>query len=51
MKFSQLIEYNVRNTFFFNNYPKNEAGRLVLDPFSFFKKALHEVKPLDLNKQ
>ena len=30
--------------FFFKNYAKNEAGRLVRDLFSFFKKALSEVK-------
>ena len=30
--------------FFFNNYAKNEAGRLVLDLFLFFEKALYEVQ-------
>ena len=30
--------------FFFKNYAKNEGGRLVRDLFSFFKKALSEVK-------
>ena len=38
MKFGQLIEYNKRNIFF-KNYAENEARRLVLDLFSFFKKA------------
>ena len=39
MKFGQLIEYNKRNIFFFQNYAENEAGRLVLDFFLFFEKA------------
>ena len=29
---------------FFKNYAENEAGRLVLYLFLFFKKALYEVK-------
>ena len=29
---------------FFKNYAENEATRLVLDFFLFFKKALFEVK-------
>ena len=34
--------------FFFKNHAKNEAGRLVPDLFSFFKRALYEVKANDL---
>ena len=43
MKFGQLIEYNMRNIFL-ENQAQNETGRLVSDLFSFFKKALYEVK-------
>ena len=43
VKFGWLIEYNVTNIFF-NNHTENKAGRLTLDLFLFFKKALHEVK-------
>ena len=35
MEFGQLIEYNKRN-FFFKNYAKNEARKLVHDLFLFF---------------
>ena len=42
MKFGQVIECN-RNLFF-KNHAENEAGRLVSDPFLFFKKAFYEVK-------
>ena len=35
MEFGQLIEYNKRN-FFFKNYAKNEARKLVPDHFLFF---------------
>ena len=42
MKFGQLIEYNARNILFKND-TENEAGRLDLDFFVFFKK-LSEVK-------
>ena len=38
MEFGQLIEYNKR-ILFFKNYAENEAGRLVLNLFLFFKKA------------
>ena len=38
MKFGQVIEYN--KIFFFENHADNEAGRLVPNPFLFFKKAL-----------
>ena len=34
MKFGQVIEYN---NIFFKNHAENEAGRLVLDLFMFFK--------------
>ena len=34
----------VREVFFFKKYAKNEAGRLISDPFLFFKKALYEIK-------
>ena len=30
--------------FFLKNHEENESGRLVLDLFLFFKKALYEVK-------
>ena len=30
--------------FFFENYPENEAGRLVAELFLFFKYAEYEVK-------
>ena len=43
MKFGQLIEYNNRNTFL-KTHAQNEAGRVVLDLFLFFRKALYEVK-------
>ena len=43
MKFGQLINIT-RETFFFKNHKKNEAGRLVPDLFLLFKKALYEVK-------
>ena len=43
MKFGQLIEYNEKNIFF-KNYAENEARRIVLDLFLFFKKAWYEVK-------
>ena len=42
MKFGQLKENNMRNIFLQKS--QNEAGRLVLDLFSIFKKALYEVK-------
>ena len=38
MKFGQLIEYNKRNIFL-QKLCRNGARRLVLDFFSFFKKA------------
>ena len=41
MKFGQVIEY--KKIVFFN-HAENEAGRLVLDLFLSFKKALHEIK-------
>ena len=44
MKFGQLIEYNVRNNFH-QNHGENEAGRLVVDLYLFFEKALRKVKP------
>ena len=37
MKFGQLIEYNVRNIFFLNGDGENGTGRLIPDPFLFFK--------------
>ena len=33
-----------RELFFFKNHAQNEVGRLVLDLFLLFKKALNEVK-------
>ena len=44
MKFGQLIQHNMRNTFFFKNQAENEAGILVLDLLLFFWKALYIVK-------
>ena len=43
MKFGQLKEHKVTNIFF-KNHAENEPGRLVPELFSFFKKALYEVK-------
>ena len=43
MTFGQLIEYNMRNGFL-QNHVETETGRLLPEPFSFFKKALYEVK-------
>ena len=43
MKFGQLIESTI-DIFFFKNHAENEAGRIVLDLFSFFWKTLYEVK-------
>ena len=34
----------IREVFFFKKYAKNEARRLISDPFLFFKKALYEIK-------
>ena len=34
--------------FFFKNHTENEAGRLVLDLFLLFQKALYEVKRIGL---
>ena len=30
--------------FFFKNYAENEAGKLVVDIFLFFKKKLYDIK-------
>ena len=38
MKFGQLMEYNVKNTFL------QKSCRIVVDPILFFKKALRKVK-------
>ena len=43
MKFRQLIDHPKRNIFI-ENYAENEAGKLVPDPFLFFKKAVYQVK-------
>ena len=43
MKFSQFVEYNLRNILF-KNHAHDEAGRLVPDLFLFFKNALYQVK-------
>ena len=37
------MEYKKMNNFF-KNHAENEAGRLDLDLFLFFKKALYELK-------
>ena len=47
MKFGQLIENNKGNIFLQKSC-KNEAGRLVLDLFLFFKKALYVLKAIGL---
>ena len=41
MKFGQLIEYNKGNILK-KNHAENEARRLALELFLFFKKALYE---------
>ena len=41
VKFLQLTGNNMRNTFFFKNYPENEARSLVPEFFSFFRKAFY----------
>ena len=43
MKFGQLIELK-REIFFFKNHAENVAGRLVLELFLFFEKALYKTK-------
>ena len=40
MKFGQLIEHSKRNIFL-ENHAENEAGKLVPDPFLFFKEVLY----------
>ena len=42
MKFGQLMEYNVRNTFL------QKSCRIVADPILFFKKALRKVKAISV---
>ena len=47
MKIGQLIKYDknvIRNIFLFQNHAENEVGRLGLDLFLLFKKALFGVK-------
>ena len=39
MKSGQVIEYKKRKVFI-KNHAENKAGRLVPDPFLFFKKAI-----------
>ena len=43
MKFGQVIAYNMKNGFL-QNYVETNTERLLPEPFSFFKKALYEVK-------
>ena len=43
MKFGQLIVHKTMHIFI-KNHEENEAGRLVLDLFLFFKKVSDEVK-------
>ena len=45
MKFGQVIQYNNINTFSKVD-AENETERLVPDLFSFFKKALQELKEM-----
>ena len=48
IKYKQLIEYNVTNmNITFQNHVENEAGRLALDLFLVFKKALYKTKASD----
>ena len=48
MKYGQLIECNVRNSFL-KNHAENEARRLVPHLFLFFKKALYKAKESGLH--
>ena len=48
MKFGQLIEYNKRNIFFFENYAENEVRGLDPGLILFFEKAYYEVKAIGL---
>ena len=43
MEFGQLTKYNKRHIFS-KYHAENKAGRLILDSFLFFQKALYEVK-------
>ena len=45
MKFRQLIEYKVRNSFVKKSL-KSDVGRLVPDLFVLFKETLWEVKAI-----
>ena len=45
---SHELKVTWQGIFFFKNHAENEAGRLVLDLFLFFKKALYEVKACGL---
>ena len=45
MKFRQLIEYKVRNSFVQKSL-KSDVGRLVPDLFVLFKETLWEVKAI-----
>ena len=45
-KFGQLMKYNVINIFL-QKYAENMVGRLVLDLFLFFKKALYKLKAIN----
>ena len=47
MKYGQLIEYNMRNCFFFKN--ENEPGRIAPVLFLSFKIALCEVNGQNLS--
>ena len=43
MKFGQLIEHNLRNIFF-KNHAENDAGKLDIYFYLYYKNALDEVK-------
>ena len=43
MKFSRLMEYNVRNIFLQKSW-ENLSARLLSAPICFFKKALHKIQ-------
>ena len=43
MKFDLLIEI-IRQIFFSNNHTENKTGRIFLDLFLYFRKALYKAK-------
>ena len=43
MKFGQVMEHNIKNRFL-QNHLETKTRRLFPEPFSFFQKALYEIK-------